>query len=103
MNSDKYLEAILNEDNDSDIDSLVKKIAKMTDDNAHTYSVLELAKFLKNTKSIKVLTAFNELHKLYGSMPHQLGELRDFELKELLKQATEKYGKEISDKIKSAF
>lgn len=87
----------------SSVDSLVKKISKKTDQNDHTGSVMDLAKFLNATNHIKILTAFQQLHVLYGHMPSQLIELRDYETKELLRQVEAKYGKEARDKINSAF
>ena len=82
---------------------LIKAIAKKTDNNMHTESVMVLANFLENGKSQKILRAIMDLHLLYGSMPTQLQELREFERKELLKQVAQKHGKEAAEKINSAF
>ena len=98
------LENVINEASDkTTIDSLVADIEKLTDENAHTYSVLRLAEFLKNKKSINILKAINTLHDLYGSMPEQLIDLRGFERQELLKQVESKFGKDIRNRINSAF
>ena len=97
--AERYL---IEEDNDS-VEVLVNKIAELTDDNDHNGSVMVLAEFLKAQRSIKIMKAIKELHNLYGHMPSQLIELRSYELKELLKQVTQKYGEEIADKVKGAF
>ena len=49
----------------------------MTDRNDHNGARLELAKLAKSKYHIKFYQAISDLHKLYGSMPRDLINLRD--------------------------
>jgi hypothetical protein len=66
--------------------AISKKIAKLTDKNDHTTAVIELAKFLKDTKSIKKLEAIEVIHKVEGSIPLEISKYRDNILKGLFKK-----------------
>lgn len=85
------------------IDELIQSIEELTDENDHTKAVLELARFLTNEKSIKILNAIKTMHNVYGSLPTQLIELRDIERKELIKNIEKNYGKDIAQKVNAAF
>ena len=63
-----------------------KKIAKLTDRNDHTTAVMELAKFLKDTKAIKKLEAIEVIHKVEGSIPYEISKYRDNILNSLFKK-----------------
>lgn len=82
-----------------------KKIAKLTNSNDHTGSVIELAKFLKDTKTIKKLEAIETIHKIEGSLPSEISKYRDNILKGLLKKIMDddKYSLTDVANIKGAF
>jgi hypothetical protein len=112
MKNEKIIELILKHsdvkirsagNNIDPIEKLIKEIAKKTDYNDHTGSIMDLAIFLKNKKSQKILKAFMDLQDAYGHTPSQIIELRSYELKELIKQTEQNYGKITADKIYSAF
>jgi hypothetical protein len=85
------------------VEKLIKTITKFVDRNFNTEAILEIAKFVKDTQHMKILQAFIELHGLYGSMPSQLIELRGYELKELIKLVEKQYGRDVAERIQSAF
>lgn len=93
----------LKEVKDVDVSDLVKKIQKHTDRNAHTESVLELAKFLKEKKMENILNSIMDIHMEMGSMPVELSKLRGQILDELMKFVKTKYGYDIYTQINSAF
>lgn len=86
-----------------DVSDLVKKIEGHTDRNAHTESVLELAKFLKEEKLENILNSIMDIHMEMGSMPMELMKLRSKILDELLKLVRSKYGNDIYKQINSVF
>lgn len=92
----------LKEGNDVDVSDLVKKIEKHTDRNAHTESVIELAKFLKQKKFENILNSIMDIHMEMGSMPAELSKLRGNILDELMKMVRNKYGNDIYKQINSA-
>jgi hypothetical protein len=83
--------------------ALSKKIAKLTDRNDHTASVMELAKFLKDTKAIKKLEAIEIIHKVEGSMPAEISKYRDKILNGLMDVAGDKYSLHDYTNLKGAF
>lgn len=83
--------------------ALSKKIAKLTDRNDHTGSVMELAKFLKDNKAIKKLEAIQTIHKIEGSMPSEISKYRDNILKGLMDTAGDKYSLFDYTNLKQAF
>jgi hypothetical protein len=93
----------LKEASNIDVTGLVKKIEKHTDRNAHTESVIELAKFLKEKSMEKILNSIMDIHMEMGSMPSELSKLRGQILDELLKLVKTKYGYDIYTQINSAF
>jgi len=86
-----------------DIQPIVDKIAKLTDRNDHTGSVLELATFLHDTKAIKLLQAVQQIHNVEGSMPSEISKYRENILKGLMVKVKAKYGPEGAKQIDSAF
>jgi DNA-binding transcriptional regulator GbsR (MarR family) len=93
----------LNEAPDMDISSLVKKIEKHTDRNAHTDAVIELEKFLKQKKFENILNSIMDIHLEMGSMPAELSKLRGQILDELMKMVRNKYGNDIYKQINSVY
>jgi hypothetical protein len=86
-----------------DIQPIVDKIAKLTDRNDHTGSVLELATFLNDTKSVKLLQAVQQIHNIEGSIPSEISKYRDNILKDLMNKIKSKYGSDAAKKVNSAF
>lgn len=86
-----------------DVSDLVKRIEMHTDNNAHTESALELAKFLKEKKMVNILNSIMDIHNEMGSMPSELSKLRVQILDELLKLVKTKYGNDIYTQVNSAF
>jgi hypothetical protein len=83
--------------------ALSKKIAKLTDRNDHTASVMELAKFLKDTKAIKKLEAVETIHKIEGSMPSEISKYRNVILNGLMDTFGDKYSLTDYTNLKGAF
>lgn len=86
-----------------DIKPIVVKIAKLTDRNDHTGSVLELAKFLNDKKAIKVLQAVQQIHDAEGSMPSEISKYRSNILNDLMSKLKSKHGAEIAKQINGSF
>ena len=86
-----------------DIKPIVAKIAKLTDRNDHTGSVLELATFLNDTKSVKLLQAIQTIHTIEGSMPNELIKYRSSILKDLTDKFKSKYGDDAAKQLNKAF
>ena len=93
----------LQEEVNVDVSGLVKTIEKHTDRNAHTESVLELAKFLKQKKFENILNSIMDIHMEMRSMPQELMKLRQQILDELMKLVRNKYGNDIYKQINSAY
>lgn len=70
----------------SDID----KVAKLTDRNEHTKSLIHIAKSMGDRKSLKKLELIDKMHNEYGHMPMNLKSLRD-EIYDDLKKEMKKY------------
>jgi hypothetical protein len=88
---------------DPKIEKLIKDISKKTDMNDHTASILVLAKFLKDNKSVKILDAINDIHHIEQSMPYELGKYRSSILNGLLETLKNKYDANTYMKVSSAF
>ena len=86
-----------------DIQPIADKIAKLTDRNDHTGSVLELATFLHDTQAIKLLQAVQQIHQIEGSMPSEISKYRDGILKDLMGKVKSKYGADAAKEINGAF
>jgi hypothetical protein len=85
------------------IDKQIEKIASMTDDNYHQEAKLELAKILGNKKTENILKHIIAIHEIEGSMPSELATYTSNILKDLLKDAKEKFDPEIYSKLHGAF
>lgn len=70
----------------SDIDT----VAKLTDRNEHTKSLMHIAKVMGDRKAIKKLELIYKMHNEYGHMPSGLKSLRD-EIFDDLKKEMMKY------------
>jgi len=77
---------------------LSKKIQKLTDLNLHNESVLALAKFLKEKKSIVLIQSVMKMMFSYGYMTNELTQIKRQILSELLKKFKNMYG-EVDYKI----
>ena len=93
---------------DSEFAREVKKIAKMTNRNDHSGAAVAGAKLLDKafggySKTVKVLEHIQEIHKLYGSMPYELGQLRYSILKLMWEDAKKKLGEEQSTAFYGAY
>jgi hypothetical protein len=77
---------------------LSKKIQKLTDSNLHNESVLALAKFLKEKKSIVLIQSVMKMMFSYGYMTNELTQIKRQILSELLKKFKSMYG-EVDYKI----
>ena len=70
----------------SDID----KVAKLTDRNEHTKSLIHIAKSMGDRKSLKKLELIDKMHDEYGHMPKGLMDMRN-EVYDDLKKGMKKY------------
>ena len=70
----------------SDID----KVAKLTDRNEHTKSLMHIAKSMGDRKSLKKLELIDKMHDEYGHMPKGLMDMRN-EVYDDLKKGMKKY------------
>lgn len=86
-----------------DTKQIVAKIAKLTDRNDHTGSVIELATFLNDTKSVKKLQAVETIHTIEGSMPTEISKYRSSVLKDLMDKFKSKYGSDAAKELNRAF
>ena len=86
----------------SDTKPIIAKIAKLTDNNDHTKSVLELATFLNNTKAVKLLQAIETIHTIEGSIPSEISKYRSSILKDLVDKFKSKYGQDAAKELNGA-
>jgi hypothetical protein len=86
-----------------DTKQIVTKIAKLTDRNDHTGSVIELATFLNDTKSVKKLQAVETIHTIEGSMPTEISKYRSSVLQDLMDKFAKKYGSDAAKELNGAF
>ena len=86
-----------------DTTQIIEKIAKLTDRNDHTGSVMELATFLNDNKSIKKLQAIETIHTIEGSMPTEISKYRSSVLKDLMDKFKSKYGPDAAKELNGAF
>jgi len=97
------LKTLIAEANDAKIDKLISDITKKTENNDHTESILLLAKFLKDNKSVKILDAINDIHHIEQHMPYELSKYRSSILNGLLETLKNKYDANTYMKVSSAF
>ena len=88
---------------EKDVDQVVKAIAKKTNQNDHTGAAIDLAIFLKDKRTEKVLGHVSEIHRIIGSMPKQLQDFRDYMQNYMLDEIKKKYDESTYNKFKSAF
>jgi hypothetical protein len=88
---------------DKKFEKLVKEIAKATDNNEHTISLLLLAEYLGNKNYVEILKGIDMIHMAYGNMTTELGKLRDKVAKELYDIAYTKLGSVKYDKVMSSY
>ena len=86
-----------------DIAPLIADIEKYTDRNDHTNAVLTLAKFLGQTKYVKLIEAIQIIHRLEGSIPSEISKYRSILLKDLIEKFKSKYGQDAASKLNGAF
>jgi hypothetical protein len=97
------LKNYLNDDeNIKEIDIFVKKLEHLTDINAHTVAVIEIAKFLKNERNIKIAKSLLEIHTAIGFIPPDILKYRDDFLEDMLNDIREKMGEEVCEKIRGS-
>jgi len=68
----------------------IDKVAKLTDRNEHTKSLIHIAKSMGDKKSLKKLELIDKMHNEYGHMPKGLMDMRN-EVYDDLKKDMEKY------------
>jgi len=83
--------------------NLITKISKLTDENDHTGSVKVLAEAMEEKKTVKILESIEAIHRIEGSMNHNLGLYRLDILHGLLERAKGYFGLEMTTKIQEAF
>ena len=85
------------------LNRLAKKIGKLTDNNNHNQSVLELAQFLKDEEAIEKMNGIKAKHLKAGSMDYAWISERNEIRVALLQQMLLRYGKDAMNKISSNF
>ena len=86
-----------------DTKQIVAKIAKLTDRNDHTGSVIELATFLNDTKSVKKLQADKRQVAVNNQLTSVISKYRDSILKDLMSKVKSKYGSDAAKEVNGAF
>lgn len=94
--------SIINENVDTNIQSAIDKMAKLTDDNQHTEALIVLAELVGMKKEVKILKLIQQIHQLEGHLPSTLGHYRRETSQNVHDKARRKFGKEVYDKIYSA-
>ena len=84
-------------------DAVIKRIAKMTDNNDHTGALIELAKLLGNTRTVKILTAIETIHDTEQHLPSHIGEYRAEIRDRLMDDVRKRFGIITLKKIMDAF
>ncbi len=73
-----------------DVQTVVNKMEKLTDQNHHTEALLELAKLLNSKKHQNLLKAIQDITEEERSMPYMVGKYRDEIYRELSLLAKQK-------------
>jgi 2,3-bisphosphoglycerate-independent phosphoglycerate mutase len=89
--------------NDTTLMKLRDQIADHTNWNRHNYSVLELAKFLKDSNKVLEIEEIILQHDAFGHMPMDLIEKRGEIKYELLEQFRNTYGEKAYRVINNAY
>ena len=84
-------------------DAAIKLIAKMTDNNDHTGALIELAKLLGHTRTVKILTAIETIHDVEQHLPSHVGEYRMEISDRLMDDASKRFDKATFQKIQAGF
>lgn len=85
------------------VDTLVKQLSQLTDDNDHTGARLLLAKQLNASKWIEALQGVEMIQRAEMGLPSEILKYRENIYKDLMKLAKRKYSKEEYNKIYGAF
>ena len=84
-------------------DAAIKRIAKMTDNNNHTGALIELAKLLGNTRTVKILTAIETIQDVEQHLPTHVARYRQEISDRLMDDARKRFDKATFQKIQAAF
>jgi len=82
---------------------IIKKLERMTDQNAHTEAVVLLAKVVGNRKYLGAAEGIMKIHESLGSMDYDVSKFRSNLLEWILEDAERKFGKEIALQLHGAF
>jgi hypothetical protein len=72
------------------VKQFAEKLAKMTDENQHSEALYELAKFLKDKRSMTIFKGILDIHNALGQLTDPLSDLRYEQYKILLDLAKRK-------------
>lgn len=95
------LKSLLNE-NKNDISTLIKKVTDLTDNNDHNNSILEIAKYFKMNKYVKIIDSVIKIHMINNGMPQELIKYRTSITKEIFDLVKRKVSKEDYEKLKGS-
>jgi len=98
----KFKDFLNESSSSSDVDSIVKKLSKLTDHNDHNTASMEFAKFLGATRIEKVLNHVSAIADITRSMPSDLSKFRYSLLQELKVLLYQKFDKSDADRIWSS-
>lgn len=84
-------------------EKVVKEIAKATDNNEHTISLLLLAEYLKSKDYVDIFKGIDMIHMAYGSMTSELNKVRDKAAREIYSLAEQKLEKSEYNKLMAAY
>lgn len=87
----------------ANVDKVVDKLTKLTDSNAHTEAVVELAKFVGDKKWIQIAQAIETIHDAEGSIPVAIVKYRTEITDRLLNAVGHKMGTEVKKQLSAAF
>ena len=88
---------------DKKLQSVIRKIARQTDNNDHTGSVLTLAEFLGDAEAIEELLVIKDKHNRAGCMETEWVHERSAIMKRLLNRVLFLYGEAVRDRVNGAF
>jgi len=83
--------------------NLVTKISQLTDKNDHTGAVKALAEAMEEKNTVRILENIESIHRIAGSMNHNLGLYRLDILHGLLERAKGFFGVACAEEINRAF
>ncbi len=88
---------------EKEIKATARKIARLTDNNAHNYSILELAKFMEDKDAIEKMEAIIEKHEKRTYMELEWMSERDVIRKALLNRVIFEYGEKVRNLLNGSF